>query len=273
MSFQCNKCNKIFKKMVYLKEHLSKNICNKYSTYEYNCPKCDRKYKTNKSLNKHIRDKHANISKDLKKTIIKCPICSIEFSNNSNLKRHLKKYCRNNISNVINNNVTNNINNNINITNNINIQINSFGNESMDNISERRLMNSIKSIDNMPLDYIKLKYIDNPCNRNVYLHDRDDKEMYVFKNGKWVKEDKIKVLNNMLVGAIDDINVFNKNNNSGKRKARLDERLDIIEHENKMDNFQLGRVQNVTLSNKNKPILIENFIKTNGQLPNSVIMA
>lgn len=270
MSNKCEICNKKFKNSLTLKRHKEKNICNKFINKIFSCKNCNKRYSSQKALNRHISEKHSD---KIVKVGFKCPICNLVLTNKSSLKRHLKKYCRNNISNVINNNVTNNINNNINITNNINIQINSFGNESMDNISERRLMNSIKSIDNMPLDYIKLKYIDNPCNRNVYLHDRDDKEMYVFKNGKWVKEDKIKVLNNMLVGAIDDINEFNKNNNSGKRKERIDERLDIIEHENKMDNFQLGRVQNVTLSNKNKPILIENFIKTNGQLPNSVIMA
>ena len=30
--------------------------------------------------------------------------------------------------------------------------------------------------------------------------------MYIYKNGEWVKEDKIKILNKMFVGAIDDIN-------------------------------------------------------------------
>lgn len=76
-------------------------------------------------------------------------------------------------------------------------------------------------------------------NRNIYLHNRDDDEIYIFKNGSWVKENKIKILNKMLVGSIDDINELNKNNNTGKRRKIVDSRLDTIEHENKLDNFQL----------------------------------
>jgi hypothetical protein len=90
--------------------------------------------------------------------------------------------------------------------------------------------------------------------------------MYVLKKNGWGKENKIKVLHNIFVGAIDDINEINKNFNEGLRKRRVNEKLDTIEHDNNMNNFQLGRVQNSMLDSKNKDILKSNFIKTGGKL-------
>ena len=263
MKYHCHICNKEFKHKSSLKKHLDRKVCEKYTKMQFQCNLCPKKYSSKISLNTHIRNKHGT-KKIITKVQVMCPLCNSTFSDKYVLKRHLNNTCRNKMSQY--NNVINNITNITNITNNINIQINNFGNENMDNISMRKLMNSIRSIENMPLDYIKLKYIDTPENRNIYLHDRDDKEMYIYKNGEWVKEDKIKILNKMFVGAIDDINELNKNNNTGKRKEKVDSRLDTIEHENKMDNFQLGRVQNVNINKNNHSILYENFKNTNGKV-------
>ena len=121
---------------------------------QFQCNLCPKKYSSKISLNTHIRNKHGT-KKIITKVHIMCPLCNATFSDKYVLKRHLNNTCKNKMAQY--NNVINNITNITNITNNINIQINNFGNENMDNISMRKLMNSIRSIENMPLDYIKLK--------------------------------------------------------------------------------------------------------------------
>lgn len=267
MLFKCTDCNTKFKHKRSLIRHKKSNICKKSTENKFFCETCKKKYKTKRSLERHIKEKHLSEKSVISERIFVCSYCEMEFKNKYNLKRHVKSSCQivkatqtNIINNIVNNNITN-IDNSI--TNNI--QINNFGKECLDDIDEKKLLRTLRSLDNIPLDYIKMKYIDTPQNRNIYLRDRDDQNMYIYNNG-WKKEDKIKILNKIFVGAIDDINELNKNNFNGLREKRINDRLDKIEHENKLGNFQLGRVQNITLNRKNQQILNENFTKTRGLL-------
>ena len=269
----CNKCGKKFKSKTSLEYHIKNNVCEKRNKLQYECTGCKKKYSNKKTLNRHIKKNSCSNKK------FNCPLCNSGFSSEYNMKRHLRSFCKqiknntgitNNITN--NNHTNNNHSNNNNTTNNINnitnnIQINNFGNENIDNVDTKRLLKSIKNINRMPLDYIQLKYIDTPENRNVFLFDAGDQQMYILKNGEWIKRNKIKVLNSMLVGSIDAINDLNKKIVTDKKiQEKIDKRLDAIEEINKKNISQVRRVQEVVLDKNNYSLLHESFKLTNGKV-------
>ena len=56
------------------------------STSGHKCTACDQSFKTNKSLERHITDKH---------TDTECPFCSINFTSRNDLRKHVNRCMEN----------------------------------------------------------------------------------------------------------------------------------------------------------------------------------
>lgn len=95
MIYSCKICSINFKHKSSLKRHILNNKCNEYSNKSFICEKCNNKYSSKIALNKHIKLKHSNEPKKIIENVTKCPLCSKEFSNKYNLKRHLITTCKN----------------------------------------------------------------------------------------------------------------------------------------------------------------------------------
>jgi hypothetical protein len=148
-----------------------------------------------------------------------------------------------------------------------NIQINNFGSETLNNIDTKHLLKSINNTNRIPLDYIQLKYIDTPENRNIFLFDEGDDQIYVLIGRKWKKMDKIKALNYILVGSIDNINDLNKKIITDEKiQEKINKKLDVIEEENKKNIYQIMRLQKILLDDNNYSLLKKNFYSTNGKV-------
>ena len=148
------------------------------------CSKCNKKYKTIKSLLNHEKN-----CKGI--DILTCPRCMTSFSNSANKSRHIK---RNNCEprsiihaktpNVQNINTTNNINNTTNnidnsITNNNNniqntININNFGSERLDYLNYDKYLSIFKKNYDIPSALTKEIHfnLEFPENNNIFYNDK-----------------------------------------------------------------------------------------------------
>ena len=81
IQFQCQVCEKGFKKLRYLKEHVKIHINDSL----YQCDKCPKKLRSMKILRMHV----ANVHNVTDSTHV-CAICSAEYKRIYDLKRHLK---------------------------------------------------------------------------------------------------------------------------------------------------------------------------------------
>ena len=88
---ECKKCHKQFKRKVYLRNHIKKDICVKYKNMQFECTICDKRYSLKKTLIQHIKNKHdtSKLTKNSESTETKCILCNKTFSSRSNVKRHL----------------------------------------------------------------------------------------------------------------------------------------------------------------------------------------
>lgn len=183
----------------------------------YSCPRCDYETKLKSDIRKHFKRKRAckatkkNISleeclKDLEtKKKPTCEYCNKSFVRNYNLKRHqekckdyqialLKDKVRNleNNSNTNqqtvgqqqngNNNTINNVTNNVTNNNKIEIHINSYDKTDYSKIEGREH----ELITRGEFDFgkfIKLIHIDNPENRNIFIKNKNKRELWVY-NGE-----------------------------------------------------------------------------------------
>lgn len=183
----------------------------------YSCPRCDYETKLKSDIRKHFNRKKVckivkkNISleeclndlEEKKKPI--CEYCNKSFVRKYNLKRHQKK-CKDyqiallkdkvrdleNNSNTKqqtigqqqngDNNTINNITNNV-INNKIEIHINSYDNTDYSKIEgrEHELITSRGEFDFGK--FIKLIHIDNPENRNIFIKNKNKRELWVY-NGE-----------------------------------------------------------------------------------------
>ena len=144
--------------------------------------------------------------------IHECSFCNKLFKTKASMRRHEKHYCKNNegIMNelklikekkqlykqiekllenrghVVNNYTTNTINN----TNNI--MINSYGTEDLSHLSNTLLDKLIQQPIKMIGELTRIIHFndDKPENMNIYIPNKRDKYIKVYKNGKWVLEDK-----------------------------------------------------------------------------------
>ena len=155
------------------------------------CKKCNKIYKTKKSLIEH-EEKCKGINS------LTCPTCMISFTTSGNKSRHIKRNnCKpksiinainnnttnNNINNITNNNCNNTINNNI--TNNY--YINNYGSERVDYLTDDVVFNIIIKDDSVKnLVIIKHFNKDFPENNNIKYD--DNLNIYLIKeNNEWNK--------------------------------------------------------------------------------------
>ena len=219
MSFQCKKCDKIFKYDYLLTRH---------NTRKTPCVK-DNNEEAIQILNKKINEIY-NESLESTKT---CNFCKKEFKCKRNLIRHMDNYCEHKrkmddkknmlvledinkehnkhyqsnpkiINNNINNNNNNNINNNINIINNINninnIQLNAFGNEDLSHITLSEYKKILSTFFPGFVEYIKTIYFDDrmPTNHNVYISKINSKYAYIYEDNHWYLKRKSDIVDKIL---------------------------------------------------------------------------
>jgi len=161
--------------------------------------------------------------KDTNDTPFECEYCSKKFSYQSGKSRH-KKSCKENPNNVedsivdrleekikeleqkINNQNTtvNNITTNYNIQNNVQNTIN-FGKENVEFLADSFIRRCLFRAPDGVTDLTKKIHFnpDKPEYHNVTTTNKKDGFLEVFKNGKWVYDDKNKVLDALIKQSFD----------------------------------------------------------------------
>ena len=270
MSYECNICHKKFKKNIYLRNHINKNICEKYNKLPYGCNHCEKRYSLKRTLSIHLKSKHNNKNSENNKNI-KCTLCYKDFSSKSNLNKHLAlarcHMIKNKASNI---SITNNNDNSINIQNNINIKIN-FGREKLDDwidiVGNKIINKCIRNLQGLPSNLLEAKHVLVKQNRNIYLPSEEDKykDINIFSDG-WKQLSTSLILDKMLVNISNDIYDIIQNDKkyklrlSKKLKDELDKKITVIQK----DPYQKGPVINMLL--KNKDVLSEHFNETQEEI-------
>ena len=174
----------------------------------YKCRYCNKNYKYNKSLLKHLRTNCIYISKNVRNNLID------KYNHNSNTKNKLylintdKKITNKKITN--NNVMTNNNINNNNITNNnIFLNVNSIGNESIEHISIQRMIHIMKSGHRMIKEFCKELHKVKE-NKNAFLDVRNRTIYYINENKEIELEDMNDMLNIIVDKYVEKINYFFK---------------------------------------------------------------
>jgi uncharacterized C2H2 Zn-finger protein len=265
---KCSKCHKEFKRKIYLKYHIEKNICDKYNQLPFGCDFCDKRYSLKKTLAQHVKNKHSSDNSKPQPKKVKCPMCNKTFSRSDNMKRHQNKgYCpmiKNGKNVSITNNNTNNIDNSVNDNsvndNSVNIQNNitiNFGKEKLDDwineVGRSTIDKCLRDINAIPTNLLEAKHVLAKKNRNVYIPSDEHKykDSYVYLNG-WIEMKTSLMLTKMLIGVADDIYDIISNNFkyglrlSKKLKEALDEKITAIQN----DKFLQGPAANMLLKHK-----------------------
>ena len=178
------------------------------------------------STNEH---KMSKMSTNDQKKIFECDYCSKKFSTIPNKRRHELHYCKNNdstkvkelelknkmlekahekekkimykqiesllekVGDTINNNTINNTTNNTtNNTINQTIVLNNYGNEDLSHITNSMLDKLIKAPCEMINNLTKLIHFNGqkPENMNIYIPNKNQKYIKVFKDNQWYLEEK-----------------------------------------------------------------------------------
>ena len=203
----CQRCLKKFSSAYNLKRHLQNNkkkckikgvnisnkkLLNDFKTSKsHKCNKCKKIFKYKKNFIKHNCYKTKGNINDLTKKLSE--------------QREILNY-------LVNNNgkkVINNVNNTMNIMNqnNINITLNDFGNEDLSHINNQFILDIISKMNRSSLlKYIKAVHCDNPYNLNIFLPNKSQKLVLIWKNDKWILDNKKTVLDGMIVKNFDRIN-------------------------------------------------------------------
>ena len=120
MTFNCEKCTKLFSSKQMLKYHISNKVCSQNNKIIL-CNFCSRSYKTKYTLLQHLKEKHLkkkiNISSNIQQAIpqvtpqiipqiilqnkLKCKYCNKIFTRIDNVTRHIKKYCKKTNNNIL----------------------------------------------------------------------------------------------------------------------------------------------------------------------------
>lgn len=233
--FQCNKCEKILKTEYLLNKHLNSkkscikeendeeltnllkqnhNVISKLSKAKKDletlvgniCVYCKNTFSTKSNLNVHLKSR-CKIYNGLMEEKLELEK-QIEEIKNKRLMNNLKHQLDNhNVDNTrtkaqtinMNANTINNINN---ITNNNNVVINvinNYGKETLDHIPTRELVQILnrriegfsKLIEKTHFDKEKPEY------HNVYIPDIHRKQAMIFKNNKWMLEDRDAIIDKL----------------------------------------------------------------------------
>lgn len=184
---------------------------------KYICDRCLKEFPTKYKFRRHLLRKYpckCN-GKDIKLSFL----FNKYFKNEGKMKydlNYLSKQLKEQkklIESLINNHkspkITNEINNTLNILNqnNINITINDFGNEDISHITKKFVKELIYKMNNCSIiNYIEQVHLKNPCNFNIFLPNKKQKFILIWKNNKWSIDDKNNVLDGMIVKNFDRIN-------------------------------------------------------------------
>jgi len=216
--FECDKCNKKFNFNSLLKKHQSrKRSCITIEDYH------------NKL--KEITDKIENIINESLKINIKCLFCEKNFSNKSNLSKHIYKVCvvkneldneknkileykknqeRNNeikqlridMEKILKKQTTNiTINNTINNNNNnLVININPYGKENLSHITDTDYKKYLNGFFSGFTKFIEKVHFDKhmPENHNICISNIKSKYVYVYEDNKWIMKHKNDILDNLI---------------------------------------------------------------------------
>jgi len=179
------------------------NVCEIQNEAIYKCEYCNKKYRHKQNKYRHLKtckekkkkieeeEKLKKILKKLeneKKTLVICN--DDEFV----INKKKSKSSNSNNQNIINNNVTNNntntnitnntVNNNTINNNNINISINPFGEENLESIKEKDILNILNDMFVSFSSALTKIHYNIPENRNFCLPNKSDRKFISYFNGK-----------------------------------------------------------------------------------------
>lgn len=249
--FTCIFCNKKYSRRESMVYHLtkSKSECRKKyyengteqllrtSVGNFDCSVCGKAYKNKSSLNRHLRQKHPSISKStilvqncsettpksngseqhLTEKSYPCPLCNMQFSRKSNMKRHLDRGRCDSLpqkGNTINNkndnynfmggtgNVTNDYSNNINNSNQVNnnnMILMNYGKEGLANMPDRLYNHCFgKGLDAVKELTRLINFNDkHPERQNMSLNNIYSSFIDVFIDDMWQKADRDTFINDL----------------------------------------------------------------------------
>ena len=226
----CNINNKTNASKVTIKKNT--NIAHNCSQMLTNCSQNAHKLLTNahncsQLLTNCSQTNKDELSSENYSNIFKCEFCGKNFTRNSNLQRHINKYCRKRPENTLTNNnneqmqiewkherdhlykVIENLSqskgNTINNTFNQTININNFGEENLKYISGDFLSNLLKIPFNALPNLIKEIHFnpEHPENNNIKISNKKLPYAEVFKDNCWKLQDKKETINDLLDKGVD----------------------------------------------------------------------
>ena len=95
MSMDCCHCKQTFQHKTILQKHLEQNHSRVFKD-KYQCKICEKVFKSRTILRAHLRDEHVSKRRD-------CPLCGLQYSNESELRRHSSLVHGDYIKTLINN--------------------------------------------------------------------------------------------------------------------------------------------------------------------------
>lgn len=232
--YVCHHCDKSFKSKSHLKRHQTHNCKqNKASdSYKNMCDKLKAEKKEKEELYKQIEELLEENGK------------MIEHSQQAPMLHTTNNTVNNITNNTINNNITNNI------------VLNSYGQEDLTHITDSILTQLIKGPGMMISNLAKLIHFNDekPENMNVYIPNKRDKYVQIYRDDKWNLETKKEAIPDMV----------------DKSYYILDTHYDAIKHT--LDNFTKKNFQVIqgAFDSNNKKIIREqcNLVEL-GMLNNS----
>lgn len=227
------------------------------------------------------------IKVETKKTF-SCPNCGLEFTRKNNLNRHLKVSCKikhqNEYKQLYENEKKKNetiqaekqelfkkidkliscVGNTTNITNNI--VLNCFGNEDLSHITDNYKTSLLKIPYEMIPRLIQAIHFNNskPENNNIYLPNKKEPFVKIYKDSKWVYESKKETINKLInsnYGILEQHYVckgekelnstqkdrylnFKDNMNDPNLEQDLGKKCELLIMNNKLDNYAVSLKEN-----------------------------
>ena len=211
--FECPRCKKIYTHKGHYKRHLNRKFdCRNKDTTDSGGKTDGNDKEENIKINKKVISPH----KSIKKEFI-CHLCERTFSRKDNLRRHINKYCkikkerdekdkiyqqllveRNEMEFRINKLEKSNVNfyQQFNTINQINI--NSFGNEKLENLSKKEIIEILNKCYKALPELVKKIHIDLPENRNVYIPNKKEPYAMIYDNDRWFLKNTTEVINELI---------------------------------------------------------------------------
>tara|TARA_Y100001958_G_C21232603_1_gene558514 strand:- start:1229 stop:2122 length:894 start_codon:yes stop_codon:yes gene_type:complete len=211
--FECPRCKKIYTHKGHYKRHLNRKFdCRNKDTTDGG----SKINNNDKEVNIKMKKKVINPHKSIKKEFI-CHLCERTFSRKDNLRRHINKYCkikkerdekdkiyqqllveRKEMEFRINKLEKSNVNfyQQFNTINQINI--NSFGNEKLENLSKKEIIEILNKCYKALPELVKKIHIDLPENRNVYIPNKKEPYAMIYDNDRWFLKNTTEVINELI---------------------------------------------------------------------------